>query len=251
MLTSLLISLLIIIIVIFLIFKIVHVVIKTIIIVSVLLIIIVGLVSFLAYSDGVNLQSAFVNGKNAFLLVDSNNNLITGFLMTKEKPAFFTASNFIMIKEDYNDKSLEKVKSSFNLSRIFIFKEDALNKSIQVENFRLSRQDYIEVLNSDSPLDFLAQKLSDSEGQSKSFYYNALKEQFSNQSLKSALFASALGKEMQDPMFLFKAYSSNKMNVYPKTILFKVIHFVPSSLLNGVAGKVKEAVESRFNNTQQ
>ncbi len=251
MLASLIISLLIIIVIIFLIFKIVHVVIKTIIIVGVLFLIIVGLVSFLAYSDGVNLQSAFVNGKTSFLLIDSNKNLVTGFIMIKEKPTFFTASDFDKVRTDYDDKALGKIKSSFNLSRIFIFKESSLNKSIQIENFKLSRQDYIEVLNSNTPLDLLAQKLSDSEGQSKSFYYDSLKEQFSDQSLKSALFASALGEEMQDPMFLFKAYSSNNMEVYPRTILFKVIHFVPPSFLNAIAGRVEGVIKNRINNTQQ
>ncbi len=246
MIMSLLVTLLIIILVIFLVFKIVHVIFKTIVIVSVLLFVIFGLLSFLAYTDGINFKMSFINGTNTFILVSpDSSSLITGFALRKGSPVFFTQSIFSNIKMKYADKNFKGINDFFNSSRLFIFKQGSFNSSVSFDKYLIPYSEVNAILLSSTPLEDLAHYLADNNEGNYSVFYYSLKSNFDSSSLKSALFAEEVSFEASNPMFLFNSYKSGNLDIFPKTILFKTINFVPSSMIKDLASKFVNSSEER------
>ncbi len=246
MIMSLLITLLILILVVFLVFKIVHVILKTIIIVGVLLFLIFGLLSFLAYTDGVSFKMSFINGTNTFLLVSpDSSSLITGFALHKGSPVFFTQSTFSNIKLKYADKNLKGINDFFNSSRLLIFKQGSFNSSISFDKYTLPYSEVNAVLLSPTPIKDLAHYLADNNDENYTLFYYSLSNTFDNSSLKSALFAEQVNSEASNPLFLFNSYKSGSLKVFPNTILFKTVNFVPLSMIKNFASKFINSSEER------
>ncbi len=246
MIISLIVTILILLIVIFLVFKIVHVIFKTAVIVGLLLLVIFGLLSFMVYTDGVSFKMSFINGTNTFLLVSpDSSSLLTGFALHEGSPAFFTQSTFSNMNGRYSKGDLEGIKDFFNSSRLLIFKQGSFNSSVSFDKYTIPYSEVNAVLLSSTPIKDLAHYLADNDEGNYSIFYSSLKDNFDNSSLKSALFAEQVSSEASNPLFLFNSYKSGNLEVFPKTIFFKTINFVPLSMIKDFASKFVNSSEER------
>jgi len=240
-LASTLVSLLVILVVLFLVFKIVHVVLKAVVIVGLLLLVIIGLVGFLSYSNGVTLQNSFVNGTNSFLLVNKDY-VITGFTLMNSEPKFIRNNQLWDLSQNYS-KDPNNLPKILNSSYVFAFKMSAFNSSITVDNFELPYSEVKKLFVSNTPIKDLSNYIADKKDIDSKFVMAKLNSSFNDSTLKAYLFSEEVDSSAKNPMFFFNAYKKGDLEVYPKTILFRVLNYVPESFLKSLTSKVADKLE--------
>ncbi len=124
--------------------------------------------------------------------------------------------------------------------KLFFIKVDILNSVNQnkfdIQSFNLTKQQIINALKSDDPFSSL--------GINKEF----IPPELTASKLKAVLFMSALQKQLtENPIFLLKEYKKGNIYVYKETAMFKVIRYIPISLVNKIIEKAEVKLKGEKN----
>ena len=127
--------------------------------------------------------------------------------------------------------------------KLFIFKLSMFEKNdeeIEAGETTLSKRELIDAIESEDAVGMIAVELAKDSGAPVDAIKSQTLDEFgSDTKYKGLLFGLLLQDGMQnDPLFIFKQYSSGNIVIYPETITFKLIKALPFSLIEGVAEKV-------------
>jgi len=167
---------------------------------------------FFIYQDFKDLRENFTVSEKKIILVDDNK-VLTGLLMGEE-------IDFLM------DSQLEAYSSSLINNNY----EKILGNSYKLMVFDI---DIISKLDSD--LDFGVIQMTTDEAVS------TLRSDFASPEEKASLFSILLADEIlssTNPILFLTEFKNGNIMIYPETILFKTVKFIPLSLIKDVAGKV-------------
>ena len=120
--------------------------------------------------------------------------------------------------------------------KLLIFKESAFEevKSIEFSDKTLSRQKTFELINSDNTLQDAAEILIGKSSATKEQVIEQLNLEYGiddESKLRTMLFASLIGKATEnEEMFIINKIKSADLEVYPQTVLFTAIKFMPDLL---------------------
>ena len=258
-----LLGIIIIIAIIILIFKVVKVFLKALFTVIFLLFIIFLLFGFLVYSDAMRFNKE-MQGKNLMLISEDIiekrsgielKGLTSGFVMANDNITGLKKEELNIIEKGVKDKEgLEDIKEEFNISRIFVIKESALECGVKTEDFNLSSEEIQELLGSNNIFEDLAKKIvmkkvdageikSDNANDVIKQYKESLMEQFSEEELKANIAGASFGSCVtNDPLFIITKLKDGEIKILPKTILFKALEYIPTKTIEKF---VKEGINKR------
>jgi energy-coupling factor transporter transmembrane protein EcfT len=203
-------------------------------------IVVLALLTALTYKDMESLKRGFQEGNNTFALYDDGQ-LYSAIILKPMTNITLTIDSFDYLTEEDIAKSQEAVKNNnfsvllnkSNSHRIFIFKPQVMNLSYTMNlgpGMNINQDDMLSIIMSDEPYKLLAQRLKDQYDASEesleqtfeSFYGD--KERF-----KGYLFAALLSNYFthQKPGELVKNFRNKNITVYPETISFKIIRYMP------------------------
>lgn len=201
------------------------------------LVVLIGL-GFMVLSDVKDIRSNFPTTPSMFLLVDQGVVLsgIVGSFGEDFNPVLLSDSQLSAVQSNFAEHDLVAVKGD-NYKLIVINKSSFEGLSVYDSDLRISQDQILSLLSSDSPVDdyiFLQFPQSSSQAQ-----FSALKDDFLEQAhisddseFKSVLFGILLSESMaKDPLFVFKGFLHGDALFFPETIAFKALRYLPESLL--------------------
>lgn len=203
--------------------------------------------------DARNFQDKFPSSKNTFLLEDNNNQLQAGFKgkiqsfrktieYVNEKELNNLQNDYEEVIQSNNKTSLKNFKNdSF---KVLVFKESAFKNMGEVElsNQRLTSNKLLQMIKADDTeremVEYVIKNknLSNNE-ETRSYVQENLRNQLevnSSQEMKGVLFSQLVGKATQDKKFLIKQLKTDNITVYPETTTFKIVDYIPLSLINQI-----------------
>jgi len=201
-----------------------------------LLIAILVLLTVLVYKDMTELRRGFITGNNTFFLYE-NNQLYTAVTlkpMTSTNLSinsfdYFTKEGIRTAEQELNNKNYEVLLR--NNYRIFIINPGLLNKSYSINlGIKLDEKDLLSIMMSNDSFRIMAMKTQE--------HYNLsiedIKKGFENsygseEKLRGYLFAGLLINyfRKQEPGELTNNIKDDKLRVYPQSISFKIIKYLP------------------------
>ncbi len=207
---------------------------------KVLLIVILVLVilTALVFKDMNELRKGFANNSNTFFLYE-NGNLYTALTLkplannTISMDSFehFTKEELAKTEEELNNKTYAALLA--NNYRIFIFKPIVLNKPYTLDlGIKLSEGDLLEIIMSNEPFKVLAKKTNVTYNLGIDIVAKGLSDMYGgDEKIKAYLFAALLANyfQHQTPGELTMNIRQKRIMIYPETITFKIIQYVPLS----------------------
>lgn len=192
------------------------------------------IVGFFVYRDVMDLKKNFVNSSKLFLLEDNDKFLagaqMYGFDLGNNPPHMLNGNEI----EELNSKSgyKEVLGSHYKIILIRMDAFNALPDSIEMGGIEIiSKETLFSLLRSDNPIDdFLGSN-------------DELPEEANDDTtFKNVLFFGAFGVLVKErgPFYVLKEYKRGNVLVYPETITFKVIRFLPISTAEKIANQNKE-----------
>lgn len=209
---------------------------------QVVIVVIIALVfmTYLVYKDVNDLKNGFKDNNNTFFLYEEDS-LYAGVILkplgqliiTLDAFDFYTPEQMEMLREYFADNDYKKMLN--NSKRLFFFTPTAINKSFKVDiGVELDEADMLEVLKSNQPFREVANKIakqgSSSESSSAAVIIEGLKEVYGDEEkLKGEIFAAMIGNyfQKQKPRELIRHIRSKELMVYPESISFKLIRYIP------------------------
>lgn len=189
---------------------------------------------FFIYRDVMDLKKNFMNSSKLFLLEDEGKFLagaqMYGFDLENEPPHMLNGNEI----EELNSKSgyKEVLGSHYKIILIRMDVFNALPDSIQIGNIKtISKDNLFSLLRSDNPInDFLGSNGELPEGAND------------DAAFKTVLFFGAFGVLVKEkgPFYILNEYKKGNVLVYPETITFKTIRFLPVSTAEKIANQNKE-----------
>tara|TARA_Y100000031_G_C8195973_1_gene373750 strand:- start:613 stop:1338 length:726 start_codon:yes stop_codon:yes gene_type:complete len=208
--------------------------------ISTLFSILIAVLGFFVYQDIVDLtQKLPIEEK--IILLDNEGTITQGFSLSElslnDLPEAFDKSEINEINLLYQENKLKEIQD--NAYKIIIVKNEYFEnvEELDVGSFKVSNIDAMTILSSDAPLDEAVNILSNGN----QLIQEQLKSTISNQigsgsKIKSFLFMALLMKKLQSggQSEIISAYKEDKVLIYPETIAFKLINYVPETLVEKV-----------------
>lgn len=217
------IGIIILVVVILAILKIVKKMIKAVAIISGLVFVILIVGTYLVYLDLNDIKENLGEKQSIFVYEDNEGVVLTGFynVVGKDEEAIPLSADAV---NSFREKSLDEIKNGYY--KIFIFKQEAFDPVEAIEDFsgvKVNRVDSIYLIQSDN-FDEDVQKTN-----LKDFSYDGA-EQF-----KGILFAALYEQGAKDDkIFLFKQHKRGNADIYPETIVFRIIKSTPDFLIDKI-----------------
>ena len=139
------------------------------------------------------------NSNNLYVLTLHNKTLVAFSIQGNNSPVFFNDNNLAAI-----DAAVQKEVSPIGYNRTFVFRSELLDTT-KTYDFAQTKLTYPQML--------------------------AMLTNSSDANLKAFIFVSLINDYLQ-PDMLAVYYQNGAISVYPETITFKVIRYVPESLLS-------------------
>jgi hypothetical protein len=201
-------------------------------------IVVLALLTTLAYRDMESLKQGFQGGNNTFMLYE-NEELYTGIILkpmtnitlTIDSFGYFTTEEIGKTEEALNNKSYETLLNKS--SRLFIFKPVTMNKPYTLNlgpEISLNEGDLLNIIMSEDPYKTLAKKLDENYDASEKSLQKTFESLYGDeQKFKGYLFAALLSNYFthQKPGDLVKSFQKKEITVYPETISFKILKYLP------------------------
>lgn len=203
-----------------------------------MIIVILALFTVLVYKDMENLKNGFKYKNNTFVLYE-NNELYTGIVLKPLTNVTLSLDSFSYFTDEEIEKNQEAInKKDYkallkNSNRLFIFKPIVMNEPFNLalgSEIKLNEGDLLGIVMSNDPYDEMVLKLEDEYEMSKSSLKKSIENIYGDeQKLKGYLFAAMLSNYLvhQKPGDLVKSFKSKQIIVYPETISFKIIKYLP------------------------
>ena len=222
-----------------LIFKFVKGVIKSIFLALSLLIIILVVFGVFVAIDLKDIQDNMQTSQNLFLL-EKNNKINAGIswsLDGKTQPVFVTKESIDSYSAALSSNNLKEIQGDYY--KVILIDEKSFDSIDEISNGQTSytRQQIINLLNSDAPLDEFI--MSSQKGITKD-QIAVLKPQLmqtmkikSDEEFKGFLFAMLFSAalEQKGSIFILDQYKEGNIKVYPETIVFRTLKVIPSSII--------------------
>ncbi|MBW2991269.1 hypothetical protein KY348_06220 [Candidatus Woesearchaeota archaeon] len=202
----------------------------------VLLIIIFVVLTLLVYKDMGELRRGFVEQNNTFYLYD-NNQLYTAVTLKPMTSANLTIDSFTYFTQEDIIKAEEKLNKEnykdllLNNYRIFVLKPDILDKPYTLKlGAELDEKDLLNIIMSKESFLVLAEKTKSTYNISIEDLKKSFEEHYgSEEKVRGYLFAALLTNyfKTQEAGGLVSNVKSNQLKVFPETISFKVIKYLP------------------------
>jgi energy-coupling factor transporter transmembrane protein EcfT len=201
-------------------------------------IVVLALVTAFVYRDMESLKKGFQHENNTFMLYE-NEKLYSAIILKPLGNITLSLDNFGYFKEEDIDGMEEALNSNdykallSKSARLFIFKPIAMNKPYNLDlgpEIRLSEGDLLNIIMNDNPYDVLAKKLDDDYDMSERSLESTFESLFGNkEKFKGYLFAAMLSNYLlhEKPGELVNSFKKKEIIVYPDTISFKLIRYLP------------------------
>jgi hypothetical protein len=201
-----------------------------------LIILVLVILTIVVYKDADSLRKGFAEENNTFFLYE-NNKLYTAVTMRPmtsinlsiDSFKYFTKEEISQSESELNNKNYAALLS--NNYRIFLFKPVVINKpynlSLLVE---LNEGDLLNIIMSDDPFLVLAEKTQEEYNLTAEDLKAGFKDIYSSEEkFKGYLFAALLSNyfQKQGPGELTTNIKNKKIQVYPESISFKIIKYLP------------------------
>lgn len=202
------------------------------------LIVVLALLTATVYKDMENLKKGFQEGNNTFMLYE-NDKLYSAIILKPLGNVSIGLDNFGYFEEEsiaYMEDALnnEDYKALLNNSkRLFIFKPEVMNKPYNLDlgpEVRLSEGDLLSIIMSDDPYNVLAKMLEEKYDMSEKSLQKTFESFYGDkEKFKGYLFAAMLSNYFlnQKPGELVQSFKKKEIIVYPDTISFKLIKYLP------------------------
>lgn len=204
--------------------------------VMLILIIILVVLTLLVYKDMNELKQGFVNKNNTFFLYEDNKlySAVTLKPMTSTNLSidsfnYFTLEELEQAEDYLNKKNYQALLN--NNYRIFLLSTSILKKPYALElGGTLNQDDLLDVIISEDPFVCLAEKTQAAYNADIETLRQGFKDMYGNQEkLKGYLFAALLTNyfQKQEAGELVSNIKNKKIRIYPETISFKIIKYLP------------------------
>ncbi|MBD3249790.1 hypothetical protein GF336_07120 [Candidatus Woesearchaeota archaeon] len=206
---------------------------------------IAGLVfAFLIYQDASDFRENFPT-KPSMLLLESEEQILAGIegrFSEASEPTLIGYDQLQDIKTGYKEDNMDTVRG--DNYKVFIFSLNSFEAgSIDIGEDTLSKEQAETLLLSDSPIDDYADiVLKDQDDGYKEQFKQQLKKNIKDGAeFKAILFSSLFSEQTEKTgsLFILDEYSKGNIEIYPETIIFKLMKRVPSSILSRLV-KTKE-----------
>ncbi|MBN2052800.1 hypothetical protein JW756_04825 [Candidatus Woesearchaeota archaeon] len=210
-------------------------------VVHIMLFVIVVLIilTVIVYKDMTEIKQSFNTRNNTFLLYE-NNQLYTAVTLKPlvstnlnlESFLYFTKYEMDGMRESMNKKNYQAIlESQAHNYKVFIIKPIILNKPYKLDlGVELDQNDLLNIIMSNDSFKALAEKTNDTYGLSVGDVQRGLVDLYgSREKLKGYLLAGLLANyfQSQQPGELVQGIKEKSMIVYPESISFKVIKYMP------------------------
>jgi len=184
------------------------------------------------YMDVSGFRENFGTTPNIYLL-EKEGKIITGVsgLFLKDKdPHYLDKDELSSYQQNYEQGNLKEIKGE--AYKIFIIKSGVFDsvKEVIANDERLSKEEIFSLLESSTTVnDYLEMKGISIDQRGSLLDSLELKD---SAQFKGLLFSLLFGTAVKDngPLFIFSQYKSGNIEIYPETMLFKILNIVPSSL---------------------
>jgi hypothetical protein len=201
-----------------------------------LIIIVLVILTVLVYNDMTDLRKGFAANNNTFLLYENNQlysaitlKPMTSINLSMDSFSFFTKEELASAEAELNNKSYDALLT--NNFRVFILKPIILNKPYKINlGIELNEGDLLEIIMSDKPFTVLATKANTTYHVNVAELAKGFEEIYgSEEKLKGYLFGALLANyfQFQTPGELVKNIKEKRIMIYPETISFKIISYLP------------------------
>lgn len=201
-------------------------------------IIFLALLTALSYRDMNSLKKGFQESNNTFMLYE-NGELYTSIVLkprtnitlTIDSFGYFTSEEIEASESALNSENYEALINKS--SRLFIFKPVTMNQPYTLTlgpEISLNEGDLLNIIMSDSPYKTLAKKVGDSYDESEKSLQKTFESFYGDeQKFKGYLFAALLSNYFthQKPGDMVRSFQKKEITVYPETITFKIIKYLP------------------------
>lgn len=201
-------------------------------------IVVLALLTALTYKDMESLKKGFQEGNNTFMLYENEQlysaiilKPMTNITLTIDSFSYFTSDEIEKSEKALNNKSYETLLNKS--SRLFIFKPVIMNLPFTLSlgpDIKLNEGDLLNIIMSDDPYNVLAKKLDENYDMSEKSLQKTFESFYGDkEKFKGYLFAALLSNYFmhQKPGDLVKSFKKKEITVYPETISFKIIRYLP------------------------
>lgn len=239
-------------------FKLIHSVVKVISILFFIALLFGAIFGYFAISDARDLSQNFGTEPKLFLLDEG------GEITSAVELVSFEGGNFDVwsldklnnAQSDFEDKNYDKLIG--DNWKLFVIKMEALEEGNEFpfkfgdDGTELTKEQLIRLLKSDEPrkgyfdLLFSDKIPADASAEQKEAMMNQVFNDSTDSDIRGQIFLITFANSMSnDPVFLFREYKNNNIDIYPSSILFDVIRMTPKALLFNLMKKTKSEVETQ------
>lgn len=257
--------------------KLLHKMLSAIIITTLILLIATAATGYFIYEDFQDLTTNFPSSTNLFLLKDTSGKLVHGVAMSvndinggklssiKSLPA----STLVEYGSYLNEGNLKKISESGNYYKVLVYSTDLFREIIPetltpFEEMKMDREEVIDYIKRPDGLDLFldtiaSKQINPSMGIDKDMVVSALKDELAKigigdeDEFDTILIMACFSEMFNDfsgPSTLtefVKQYKKGNIIIYPKTIMFKMISYIPIGIFDSFVNKAKEKVKEKVN----
>ncbi|KYK24440.1 hypothetical protein AYK26_06745 [Euryarchaeota archaeon SM23-78] len=201
-----------------------------------LIIVLLVILTLLVYKDMNDLRKGFEKNNNTFYLYENNQlytavtlKPITNTNLTVDSFNYFEKEELDRVEQELNNKNYKELLK--NNYKLIIISPSIINKPYSLNlGVELNQYDLLSIIKSKDPFQVLAEKTQAAHGMSVEDLKRGLGYIYgSEESLKGYLFAGLLANyfQLQKPGELVSNVKEKKLMIYPESISFKVIKYMP------------------------
>lgn len=193
-----------------------------------LVLVVLSLFLFVDISD---FQDNFSSSTNLILLT-SDNEVVTGFILDGQEPILL--NNMSHYADLYNRSRYaallgEHYKVLFVEAQVFSDVE-----KVQISKYLFDGEFVLETIRSENPMEMYAAKIAELENADEDEVLEQIDALYTDAGqFRSLLFASVFSasQQSQDPLIMVQHIQSGDIEIYPETITFRVMRYIPPALL--------------------
>ncbi len=202
-----------------------------------ILIIFLIILTALVYKDVLDMKDSFLTKNNTFYLYE-NETLYTAITMKPIQNQILSIDSFNYFTKDeisLSEKTIQKQRYDLlikNVNKVFIMNPLILKKEYNLDlGEELDSEELLEIIKSEKAFELLAEKTKEYYGMSKEQIIKGFQGIYEDEeTLKGYLFAGLIANyfQKQESNELRKNIKEKTLEVYPKTISFRIIKYLPN-----------------------
>lgn len=215
----------------YILYKVFNSLLKTIVSLSLILLVVLALLGVFIYKDINNIKT---NRNKPTIMFLEDDELIAGMTLQKDSQTLFSQDTI----DNYNvQKPKERLGTNFKIITIKMeFIEDAPFTTIQDKdlNMRIQKEEIINTLKSQTPMEYFLTKATNLPGEALDLTKQDILDKVKGETeFKAALMNMVLKTimEKKETTYIIKSYKKGRIKIYKETITFKMMKFIPSSLM--------------------